>query len=145
MENYSITYLTSGRDLLRLQVRIERDAATVVVADPLYDLVAPRAAKPRTDRSSDENRRSVDFTMLNYKPLPGTSDEAAAVNKLWPDAQLLTQEKATEDAVKQVRSPRLLHIATHGFFLPDQPPALPSDNRSLETSDTVGTSARFMS
>lgn len=36
---------------------------------------------------------------------------------------MLTKGKATETALKQVRGPRILHIATHGFFLEDQPQA----------------------
>jgi CHAT domain-containing protein len=31
----------------------------------------------------------------------------------------LMQARATESALKQARSPRLLHVATHGFFLAD--------------------------
>ena len=36
-----------------------------------------------------------------------------------PEAQLLTESQATENAIKQVQSPSILHIATHGFFLED--------------------------
>ncbi|WP_008309756.1 CHAT domain-containing protein [Leptolyngbya sp. PCC 6406] len=32
---------------------------------------------------------------------------------------VLDQGRATENALKQVQSPRILHIATHGFFLAD--------------------------
>jgi CHAT domain-containing protein len=33
---------------------------------------------------------------------------------------LLTKRQATKTALSQMRSPRILHIATHGFFLEDQ-------------------------
>jgi len=33
---------------------------------------------------------------------------------------VLLQSDATEAALKRLRSPRILHIATHGFFLSDQ-------------------------
>ena len=38
--------------------------------------------------------------------------------------QVLVGERATETAVKTARSPRILHLATHGFFLPDDESAL---------------------
>ncbi len=126
VENYSLTYLTSGRDLLRLQVQSESNAVAVAVANPLYNLVFPKGAKPLTDPSVAGNRRSIDFTIQDYQPLSGTSEEASIIDRLWPGSQLLIEEKATESALKQIQRPRLLHIATHGFFLPDQP--TPSSN-----------------
>ncbi len=38
---------------------------------------------------------------------------------LFPQAQLLKQAAATEAAVKAANSPKILHLATHGFFLTD--------------------------
>ncbi|MCA1556110.1 MAG: CHAT domain-containing protein, partial [Acidobacteria bacterium] len=38
-----------------------------------------------------------------------------------PGVRVLTQSQATEAALKGVSGPRVLHVATHGFFLPDQP------------------------
>ncbi|MEE8200482.1 MAG: CHAT domain-containing protein, partial [Candidatus Acidoferrales bacterium] len=34
--------------------------------------------------------------------------------------ELYSDERALEEAIKQVQAPRLLHVATHGFFLADQ-------------------------
>ncbi len=129
IENYSISYLTSGRDLLRLKPSPVIGGAPIVLANPLYDLNmtgsrAIESASTQANRSTtqaDGNRRSLDFTTLTYPPLPGTMEEAAAIKTQLPDAQLLSREQATEAAVKRVQSPRILHIATHGFFLPDQP------------------------
>jgi hypothetical protein len=47
--------------------------------------------------------------------------EAEAVGAMLPQAKILTQGTATESAIKQLSGPRVLHVATHGFFLPDQP------------------------
>lgn len=132
VENYAISYLSSGRDLLRLQVARESRTTPVVIGDPLYDMSPPRAQQrpAQTDLPSQPvtNRRSMDFTALTYAPLPGTAQEARGLQSLLPGAQLLLQQQATEAAIKQLRAPRVLHIATHGFFLADQP----SDDNAAE-------------
>jgi tetratricopeptide (TPR) repeat protein len=46
---------------------------------------------------------------------------------------MLTGSQATESALKQVKEPSVLHIATHGFFLTDQPQ--PRPDLSLELTD----------
>ncbi|HYO90880.1 MAG TPA: CHAT domain-containing protein, partial [Pyrinomonadaceae bacterium] len=147
VENYSITYLTSGRDLLRLQTLDESHGTPVVIANPLYDMAAATQPRLASDQArppvnqKDANRGGVDFTLLNYKPLPGTAEEAAALTKLWPDARVLTQDEATESALKQVHRPRLLHVATHGFFLQDETQTLPEGYALPRgTFDTLGTS-----
>ncbi|NJO21574.1 MAG: CHAT domain-containing protein, partial [Spirulinaceae cyanobacterium RM2_2_10] len=40
-----------------------------------------------------------------------------ALRDLLPNATILTENQATENAVKQAQAPEILHIATHGFFL----------------------------
>ncbi|MDX1935138.1 MAG: tetratricopeptide repeat protein [Capsulimonadales bacterium] len=51
------------------------------------------------------------------RALPGTRNEARAIQKLFPDATLLTGRQAQESTFKQ-QAPRYgrLHLATHGFF-----------------------------
>jgi CHAT domain-containing protein len=57
--------------------------------------------------------------------LPSTATEVAAVQRLLPGSQLWTGTAASEAALKQVQGPRVLHMATHGFFLADPPPSSP--------------------
>jgi len=137
VENYTISYLTSGRDLLRLQVARDSRGAPVVMGHPLFDMStvrnqAPVVARPdNPTKQGTANRRSLDFTALTYPPLPGTAAEAKAVHATLPDSQLLLERQATEAALKQVGGPRILHIATHGFFLPDQP-VEPNDSQARD-------------
>ncbi len=78
----------------------------VVVADPAFGERAPGA-----DPGEGALARAV------FAPLPGTAEEARAVAEILPAAAVLTREKATEEAIKALHGPRLLHVATHGFFL----------------------------
>jgi CHAT domain-containing protein len=95
-----------------------------VVADPSFDL-KPGTPSPRDSDSSNHQLRSRDIGKLYaWEPLPGTAKEGREVAKLL-GAQLLTGCDANTVAVQKAQRPRYLHIATHGFFLPDQPEQLP--------------------
>jgi CHAT domain-containing protein/tetratricopeptide (TPR) repeat protein len=67
-------------------------------------------------RSLSRSYRGMIFT-----PLPGSGMEATNVaGLLGPDATLRLGADAREAELKAVVSPRVLHLATHGFYLPDQ-------------------------
>jgi CHAT domain-containing protein len=130
VENYTITYLTSGRDLLKLQNNVPSRQAPVILANPDYanpgnpNSVAitprnPRPASAQADTARSSNQRSVDLTTLQFGPLEGTETEQRAIAPLLPNATVLTGAQATENAVKRLQAPSILHIATHGFFLQD--------------------------
>ena len=64
---------------------------------------------------------SRDFRGLKFNPLPGSGIEATNIAKLLgTDASLRLGADAREAELKAVVSPRVLHLATHGFYLPDQ-------------------------
>ena len=120
IENYSFTYLTSGRDLFRLQVQTPSRQGPLVIANPLFDLRQGGMTSNLAAPPEGEARRSLDLTEERFDPLPSTGIEARALGAVLPGVQLLTGADATEAAIKQARGPSILHIATHGFFLPDQ-------------------------
>ena len=121
VERYSFTYLTSGRDLLRLQAQTENRQAPLVIANPLFGKPDDKQTAPvvKTAQAA-ANRRSIDFTSVNFKQLPGTAVEAQALGAILPQARMLTGPQATEASLKAASGPSILHIATHGFFL-DKP------------------------
>jgi CHAT domain-containing protein/Tfp pilus assembly protein PilF len=121
---YSFSYLTSGRDLLRLRIARENRNDPLIVADPAFGEIeeAPAAA--------DRDVGLADLSQLRLRRLPGTASEAQALKALLPRATVLTEERATEAALKQVSSPSILHIATHGFFLKDAE-AAPENSRDI--------------
>ncbi len=125
LERYSITYLTTGRDLLRMQVPLESRRRPVVFADPLFG--EPSASyTARADRTTaSTGRRSVttgaDLSTVYFAPLAGTATEARSIQSLFPEAELFTGSQATKTALARIEAPRILHIATHGFFLEDFP------------------------
>jgi CHAT domain-containing protein len=148
IENYSFNYLTSGRDLLRLQVEGESKDTPTIVANPLFNMNRASVESASGQRgigllgagqTANVETRGIDFTKLYYPPLVGTAAEAKSIGALLPQARVWTQGDATEAAMKTVNRPRILHIATHGFFLPDQPQAAPAqvDGRQLSRLDSA--------
>ncbi len=116
-----ITYVTSGRDLVRYGTPSLGKGDAIIVADPNYGEVAGEVAKVEP---SNHMKRSVDLDRgaMSFTSLPGTAEEAKTLKTLLkvPDDHVLTQAKATEERFKQLHGPRILHVATHGFFLKDR-------------------------
>src|SRR5262249_32260449 len=65
-------------------------------------------------------RSNPNLDQIYFPPLKGTADEARALKTILPQATVFTRGQATEAALKQLHSPGVLHVATHGFFLRDQ-------------------------
>ena len=86
---------------------------------PDYEQAAgsPRSVAAGAPVADASGQRSTQLRQLRVGPLPGTASEAEAILPLLPSAMALTGAQATENALKQVQAPRILHIATHGFFL----------------------------
>lgn len=127
LEEYQITYLTSGRDLLRLDQSVASQQPPMVMANPDYDIAQQTVATAST-RGSGE--RSADLSDLTFGPLAGTAAEAAEISQQLSDATVITGAEATENMLKNVDGPRILHIATHGFFLKDPDPETPDSPQS---------------
>lgn len=71
-------------------------------------------------------------------PLPGTEKEVEQLQfmlkqKGWSTSEYVEQ-MATEEQVKDVNSPKIFHIATHGFYRPSQQFTLESELGSSEAS-----------
>ncbi|MBK7817962.1 MAG: CHAT domain-containing protein [Sphingobacteriaceae bacterium] len=63
------------------------------------------------------------FGLTAISDLPGTETELNEIEKLmtlngWKFGSY-TREKASEENLRKVNSPKILHIATHGYFLKD--------------------------
>jgi CHAT domain-containing protein len=102
IEQYPVSYLTSGRDLLRIDVKRTAAQAVppLVIADPLF-------GEPARATGRD----------MYFPPLGVTAAEGNAIKALFPDAVLLTGARANKQALLEANAPVILHIASHGFFV----------------------------
>lgn len=141
VKHYTFTYLTSGRDLLRLGIKTRAQGGGVIFADPAFDTAAPPAAAPAGNAPTTRGRRSADLTLQSWKPLPGTAQEADEVLRRMRGLTEFRRDKATETALKGVHGPKILHLATHGFFLPDKPPPGDATGDAAPAAPTLSTEA----
>lgn len=135
-EEKMITYVTSGREVARLAQpsNSQKTNAPVILGNPDFNFnltteAAPGSIVSQTNHTIDtlalpsERTRAISrsYRGFSFKPLPGSKEEAESVAKiLGKDAVLLLGKEAREATLKKVVSPRVLHLATHGFFLTDQ-------------------------
>jgi CHAT domain-containing protein/tetratricopeptide (TPR) repeat protein len=124
IDDYQISYLSVGRDVLRFSAEsnvIPEDS--IVAADPDFDMGSVvKHKKPEKVGSVVRGwRQSRDFnsSMMKFDRLPGTrpeSDKVSAILNIKP----MLEKKVLEGKLKSIHSPFILHLATHGFFLEDQ-------------------------
>ncbi|NMG61058.1 CHAT domain-containing protein, partial [Geitlerinema sp. P-1104] len=119
VESYQLTHLTTGRDLLRLQNPRPSRQPPVLFANPNYDDADTSAVMQVAQATRGESQRSMEIEDLQFGELPGTQREVEAIAPLLDNPIVLTEAEATENALKQVQAPSILHLATHGFFLQD--------------------------
>jgi CHAT domain-containing protein len=130
VDAFDITYLTSGKDLLPRPEGSPSANSVVVLADPDFD--AAPAALPLNAEARGERSASMERVLSSLRaegidqpwpPLPGSRQEAEAIQRIFPRAHLLLGSAATKEALLKLPTPGVLHIATHGFFLEDEPAA----------------------
>ena len=122
IDDYHLSYLPVGRDVLRFGAASTGEPGpAVVAADPDFDLGAKHADGPPAETVDLAGRRSrdIDRSLGLFTRLPGTREEGERI------AQMLGVDPTLEDSVlesriKNCKSPWILHLATHGFFLEDQ-------------------------
>jgi CHAT domain-containing protein/Tfp pilus assembly protein PilF len=135
LDKYDIRVISSTRDLLSETTAPAKSA--VLIGDPRFELTEAEqraTAHPRTPAKAEavsspggsgSNLRSQELREgYRLAALPATKLEIESIRSLlekqgWK-VETFTGAQATEEAIKSVQGPRVLHVATHAFFLKDQ-------------------------
>src|SRR5271157_3553595 len=138
-EKYSIQYVTSGRDLLR-EPQPTLTKQVIVMANPKFkgDL-NPNTQMAKSDLPIEgsgvlRGTEKRDFEDMKFEDLAGTqqeSDQLICQFKGWDwPAKSLTGAKVTKQALSELHGPHILHLATHGFFEPEDSSSETNPNES---------------
>lgn len=145
IDRYEFNYVVTGNDLRvsKSQKRVV-PSSPVVLANPDFDarsgilLASDEAVGDDCETEDKSPRLGAIPANFRFRALPGTRAEGRAVGTRL-GVRPLIGEDASKQAVLQLRSPRLLHLATHGFFI-GAPSGSPEErNRELcerSTDDT---------
>jgi len=124
IEQFNLHYLTNSGDLLSIKSRKDDySRRSILFGYPNYNLSDDPDSKAKELTFFDQER-NLNQTM-EISDLPGTRDEINSIQDFfsrynWQTTAYL-QDEASEENLKNISSPEVLHIATHGYFLEDIP------------------------
>ena len=124
-EQYRVRYVACGRDLLFGRAGLAPSRNFAAFANPAFAQKPAVAGRRETNfvQLAIDRSHLRDYAGMSLGALPNTSLEAQFLrdkSAAWRlEGSVHVGEEASESAVKAVKSPHFLHLATHGFFLPD--------------------------
>ncbi len=135
LEEVQIQRISSTKDLVTNPVLPSSSPSALLMGRPTYDLEVVKHQKVIQTYQSQRSTEASGFNAVQeiaetkLADLPNTEVEVLQIHQqLQAQSWLLDtylQENALEEVLKRARSPRLLHIATHGFFFENSDQRLP--------------------
>jgi CHAT domain-containing protein/tetratricopeptide (TPR) repeat protein len=131
IEKYQISYLSSGRDLLKYKRKKSLcGECALILVNPDFEEASPSKslhvfASVDSKKTNVETRGPADLNMCLgglFTPLPAAYLEGDSITDLLSnntklDITFLYGDMATEEYLKNVSEPpRILHLATHGYY-----------------------------
>lgn len=101
LRGYAVSYVLSGRDLAHRGAPLPAPGPALIAVSP-----GPSARRPTP---------GAVFRTGKLERLAGARREARQLSAIMPNAVVLGEGEATEQALKQVTSPALLHVIGHGL------------------------------
>lgn len=126
VDEYTISLVTNTKELIERKPKTAGVHLPVLIGFPKFNMDSEQKSTSSTNRSV--SNRGLRGGLLRYVDpqngitvLPGTQKEIEKISKLMLSSspKVFVQAQAAEAITKQVSSPSVLHIATHGYFLED--------------------------
>ena len=117
IQHFAISYVSAGRDLTGVSTGAAATSAVIAVSPGASSKSARHAsAGPTSLGATSAGATSAGaFRAERLERLDDAELEAREVRKWIPRAQLLKEGEATEQRIKQLHHPALLHIVGHGI------------------------------
>lgn len=119
VDKYNVRLVSNTRELLQKKGGKGDDGKAAIFGYPQYNV----------NESTGEMDLSADTVMQRYSfgediaELPGTLQEINNIERMLQESgwqyDIYTRNKADEVRVKALKSPKVFHVATHGYFMED--------------------------
>ncbi len=138
-DKYRLVQLNSTRALIETtEEKILPSDSLILYGGIAYDADSVKLKESAGQYNESANETKTKFLSgekQSWNYLPFSKAEVEEINKIgvknkYP-VTIIGEEKATEESLKAlsgIRSPAVLHIATHGFFFPDPKPGTQTQN-----------------
>ena len=128
IENYAFNYLATGKDIIRFGEIKGQPGKYILVGDPDFNLGRPEKKEIlskmglQKDKPLEVALRSIDLGGMSFKRLPATGEELKIIRSILGNShtELYIGKQALEEVLHEMKPPKILHLATHGFYFGDQ-------------------------
>jgi len=135
-DEVDLILLNNIKEILSPKVTAKKEAEAVFFGYPTYQLgkqeytqtlskvrgISTKEAEIDNQYMAQANN-TREFSTLTLTTLPGTKEEVETIEEMLKKRGIKTKKfignEALEESIKEVKNPKVLHIATHGFFLSD--------------------------
>lgn len=112
----SLRILGSGRDLVVENQQKNTSQLPVIIANPDFDLDHRGIVSSKEESELRVLRSKMGSSSAAWDMLPSTEIEGKSIASLLK-SQMISGKDATADKIKALVSPRILHVASHGFTI----------------------------
>lgn len=125
IDETEIYNVTNTKELLSFGKKKSNNSKSLLFGYPIYDTEKEYYTAEMIIKKGIINNYLASRAIVDFKDeislLPGTANEITDINNTFQNTKFTTEtfweKQATEENVKKVNNPRILHIATHGFFI----------------------------
>lgn len=116
IDKYNLVYVSNTKDIVIFREQEEEEEEYLVSTALLI-------GNPSFSSGAQTGQLNRANTVSSFEPLPGAEKEVNLLSDIldknsWAQESYVGDD-ATETKVKQMKSPRVFHVATHGFFVKD--------------------------
>ena len=124
IESKQIRYTPSAKEFIRThKFNIKDEGKDITMfSDPNYESKSGKSVEMVADTPNVNKAvqtRSIK-NMGTFKRLRGFKKEEEVLQSSFSGVKLFSRENANEENILRVKSPKILHITTHGYFISDE-------------------------